>query len=106
MPAMAAKEALIIREAGDDWQLAQERLEAPPMLGIDMGNPMIVGPISRQHWMTCSAEDTWEQLMAEVDEDSDSDKSPTEWQSESYEWDFVDNGGGAAKGLSALEHFH
>ena len=66
MPAMAMQEALIVKEASVLWEKARERGEPSPMLTVNMGNPMKVGPVSRKQWMSCSAEDTWEALMVKM----------------------------------------
>ena len=53
--------------------------------------------------MSCFAEDIWESMMGEDEEDSD--KEIEAEKGSSHEWEFVRDGGGAADGFSPLEHF-
>ena len=60
-----------------------------------MGNPMKVGQIPRRNWATCSTKDTREALTM-IEEEGDESEEDECAKDDSYEWEFVRDGGGAA----------
>ena len=70
------------------------------------GKLMKVGPIQRKNLLSCSERDTWEELTITEDESDEEETKNTEPEGAVHEWEFVRDGGGAANGLSPMEHFN
>ena len=112
-PAMCMTYSQIVKGGELLWELAKSSNDPTPMLEIDMGNPMKVGPVSRRHWMTCVVEDTWEDLIPQDEETSSTASGEIVDGGEEEErslggsdiWEFVSDGGGCPKGLSEGEHY-